>query len=67
MTIKEFFMINDFMAIDQKIAVKDIIGEPIFEGELHMFASKFTRMYKTHNITHVRYIIDKDIWEFEIW
>lgn len=67
MTIREFFVINDDIDVNQKIAVKDVTGTPLFEGELHMFSSKFTRMFNMHNITHMRYIKDKDIWEFEIW
>lgn len=67
MTISEFFVINDDINVLTDIAVRDVTGKPIFEGELHMFSSKFTLLYKMHNITHIHYIKDKDIWEFEIW
>lgn len=67
MTISEFFKLYDDIKIDTRIAVKDVTGDHIFEGELHLFSSKFTRMFNMHNVTHMRYIKDKDIWEFEIW
>lgn len=67
MTIREFFTLNDDMDVCQKIAVKDITGKALFEGELHLFSSKFTQMFNTYIIIHMRHIIDKDIWEFEIW
>ena len=67
MTLREFFILNDDVTVYTLIAVKDITGTPIFEGQLHMFSSKFTRKFNMHNVTHMRYIKDKDIWEFEIW
>lgn len=67
MTIREFFVLNDDITVNTLIAVKDVTGTPLFEGELHLFSSMYTRMYNMHNVTHMRYIKDKDIWEFEIW
>jgi hypothetical protein len=67
MTISEFFKLYDDIKIDTRIAVKDVTGAHIFEGELHMFQSKFTRLFNIHNIISFRFIKDKDIWEFEIW
>lgn len=67
MSIRDLFMVMDSMTSESIIAVRDITGKAIFEGELHMFSSKHTALFKNQNITHIRYREDSGIWDIEIW
>lgn len=67
MTIRDLFMVMDSMTSESIIAVRDITGKAIFEGELHLFSSKYTNLFRTQNLTHVRYREDIGTWELEIW